>query len=192
MKTALLVLAAGALAAGTAVAAPATYTIDPSHTYPAFEADHFGGLSIWRGKFNSSSGKVVFDQAAKSGSVEITIDMKSIDFGHDKMNEHALSADMFDVAKFPTATFKGQLAAFNGNSPTEVRGTLTMRGVTKPVTLKVNSFLCKENPMSKKETCGADASATINRADFGVDYGKALGFKMDTKLLITVEAIKAN
>ena len=192
MKTALLMLAAGALAAGTANAAPATYTIDPAHTYPAFEADHFGGLSIWRGKFNSSSGKVVFDQAAKSGSVEISIDMKSIDFGHDKMNEHALSADMFDVAKFPTATFKGQLAAFNGNSPTEVRGTLTMRGVTKPVTLKVNSFLCKENPMSKKETCGADASATINRADFGVDYGKALGFKMDTKLLITVEAIKAN
>lgn len=192
MKTTLIALAVASLATGTALAAPANYTVDPDHTYPAFEADHFGGLSVWRGKFNSSSGKVVFDQAAKTGSVEINIDMKSIDFGHDKMNQHALSADIFDGAKFPTATFKGQLAAFKGTAPTEVRGTLTLHGVTKPVTLKVNSFLCKENPMTKKEVCGADASATIDRADFGVDYGKALGFKMETKLLITIEAIKAN
>ena len=82
-----------------------------------------------------------------------------------------------------------KLAAFKGNAPGEVQGTLTLHGVTKPVTLKVNSFVCKENPMTKKEVCGADASATINRADFGVDYGKALGFNMDTKLLLTIEAI---
>jgi hypothetical protein len=192
MKTALIALATASLVAGSAIAAPVTYNVDPDHTYPAFEADHFGGLSVWRGKFNSSSGKVVFDQAAKSGTVDIAIDMKSINFGHDKMNQHASSPDMFDVAKFPTATFKGKLAAFKGNAPGEVQGTLTMHGVTKPVTLKVNSFVCKENPMTKKEVCGADASATINRGDFGVDYGKGLGFNMDTKLLLTIEAIKAN
>ena len=186
-----LALVAGSLVTGLALAEPATYNVDPAHTYPAFEADHMGGLSIWRGKFNSSAGKVVYDKAAKAGSVEITVDTKSIDFGMDKMNEHANSAEIFDTAKFPTAVFKGKLAKFNGESPTEVVGELTLHGVTKPVTLKVLSFLCKPNPMTKKETCGADALATINREDFGVSYGKSFGFKMEVTLRITVEAVKA-
>ena len=186
-----LALVAGSLVTGLALAEPATYNVDPAHTYPAFEADHMGGLSIWRGKFNSSAGKIVYDKAAKAGSVEITIDTKSIDFGHDKMNEHANSAEIFDTAKFPTAVFKGKLAKFNGEAPTEVQGELTLHGVTKPVTLKVLSFLCKPNPMTKKETCGADALATINREDFGVSYGKSFGFKMEVTLRITVEAVKA-
>jgi len=186
-----LALVAGSFVTGLALAEPATYNVDPAHTYPAFEADHMGGLSIWRGKFNSSAGKVVYDKAAKAGSVEITVDTKSIDFGMDKMNEHANSAEIFDTAKFPTAVFKGKLAKFNGESPTEVVGELTLHGVTKPVTLKVLSFLCKPNPMTKKETCGADALATINREDFGVSYGKSFGFKMDVTLRITIEAVKA-
>ena len=186
-----LALVAGSLVTGLALAEPATYNVDPAHTYPAFEADHMGGLSIWRGKFNSSAGKVVYDKAAKAGSVEITVDTKSIDFGMDKMNEHANSAEIFDTAKFPTAVFKGKLAKFNGEAPTEVQGELTLHGVTKPVTLKVLSFLCKPNPMTKKETCGADALATINREDFGVSYGKSFGFKMEVTLRITVEAVKA-
>jgi len=192
MKITTLLLAASSFVTAAALAAPVTYNIDPEHTYPAFEADHMGGQSIWRGKFNSNTGKVVYDREAKSGTVDINIDIKSINFGHDKMNTHALSADMFDGAKFPVASFKGKLAGFKGDAPSEVQGNLTMHGITKPVTLKINSFLCKPNPMTKKEVCGADASATINRADFGVDYGKAFGFKMDTKLLISVEAIKAD
>jgi polyisoprenoid-binding protein YceI len=119
------------------------------------------------------------------------MDMKSIDFSHDKMNAHANTPDMFDSAKFPTATFKGKFAKFTGDVPAEIQGELTMHGVTKPVTLKVNTFKCMVNPMSKKDVCGADASATINREDFGVSYGKQLGFKMDVKLLISVEAVKA-
>jgi polyisoprenoid-binding protein YceI len=180
------------LLAAAANAAPVTFNVDPQHTYPAFEADHMGGLSIWRGKINSTSGKVVLDTAAKAGSVDVTMDMKSIDFGMDKMNEHANSPDIFDTAKFPTATFSGKLGAFKGDAPSEVVGNLTLHGVTKPVTLKINSFLCKANPMTKKEVCGADASANINREDFGVSYGKSFGFKMDVKLLITIEAIKAD
>ena len=181
-----------AAAASITVAAPVTYNIDPDHTYPAFEADHMGGLSTWRGKVNSTSGKVVLDAAAKTGTVDVTMDMKSIDFGHDKMNTHTSSADMLDVAKFPTATYTGKITAFNGANPSEVQGNLTLHGVTKPVTLKINSFMCKPNPMSKKETCGADASGTFNREDFGVSYGKAIGFKMDVKLLISIEAVKAD
>jgi polyisoprenoid-binding protein YceI len=175
--------------AGLVQAAPVNYKIDPQHTYPAFEADHQGGLSIWRGKIRSSSGKVVYDREARTGTVEVTMDMSTIDFGLDKMNTHAMSADMFDVAKFPTATFTGELTSFKGDSPTEVWGSLTLHGVTKPVKLNINSFLCKPVTIPpSRETCGADASGTINREDFGVGYGKALGFKMDVKLLITIEA----
>jgi polyisoprenoid-binding protein YceI len=178
--------------AGAAIAAPVTYNIDPNHTYPSFEADHMGGLSVWRGKFNSSSGKVVLDAAAKTGSVEVTVDINSIDFGHDKMNEHAKGPEIFDAAKFPTATYKGTLAGFTDGKPTKVTGTLTLHGITKPVDLTINSFLCKPNPMTKKEVCGADALGTFKRSDFGVDYGAAYGFKQEVTLRIQVEAIKAD
>ncbi|MEY2854807.1 MAG: hypothetical protein RL030_1939 [Pseudomonadota bacterium] len=188
----LVAFVAASMTVAAVQAAPATYNIDPDHTYPAFEADHMGGLSKWRGKINTTTGKIVMDAAAGNGTVEVTMDMSSIDFGHDKMNTHAKSAEMFDVAKFPTATFSGKLAGFKAGAPTEVQGNLTLHGVTKPVTLKINSFLCKPNPMSKKETCGADAVATINREDFGVSYGKAFGFGMDVKIPISIEAVRAD
>jgi polyisoprenoid-binding protein YceI len=175
-----------------ASAAPVTYNLDPNHTYPSFEADHMGGLSILRGKFNASSGKVVLDKEAKTGTVEVNIDTSSLDFGHDKLNEHAKGPDMFNVAKYPTATYKGKLTKFKGDAPAEIDGELTLNGVTKPVTLKVNQFLCKPNPMTKKEVCGADAEGTLNRADFGINFGQQYGFKQDVKLRIEVEGVKAD
>jgi polyisoprenoid-binding protein YceI len=180
-----------ALAGATAFAAPVTYNIDPTHTYPSFEADHFGGLSVWRGKFDASSGKVVYDKAAKSGSIDVTVDVSSINFGMPKLNEHAKSAEIFDVAKFPTATYSGKFTKFNGDVPTEAQGTFTLHGVTKPLTLTINSFKCMQSPMTKKEVCGADASATLNRADFGVNYGEKYGFKQEVKLQIQVEGSPA-
>jgi polyisoprenoid-binding protein YceI len=183
--------AALAVLATSAAAAPEKYNIDSSHTYPSFEADHMGGLSLWRGKFNKSSGSVTLDRAAKAGSVDVTIDMASIDFGHNGMNDHAMGADIFDVKKYPVATYKGTFSKWNGDAPAEVDGQLTMHGVTKPVKLTIHSFLCKQN-MQRRQVCGADASATFNRDEFGVDYGKAMGFKMNTKLLITIEAVKSN
>lgn len=183
--------AALAMLAASAAAAPEKYNIDADHTYPSFEADHQGGLSLWRGKFNSSSGSVTLDRAAKTGSVDVTINMDSIDFGHKGMNDHAMRADIFDVAKYPTSTYKGTISKWNGDAPAEVDGQLTMKGVTKPLKLVINSFLCKQN-MQRRMVCGADASATFNRDDFGVDYGKAFGFKMDTRLLISIEAVKAD
>jgi len=191
MTRALLVALACSAAASTSLAAPVTYNIDSAHTFPAFEADHFGGLSVWRGKVNSSSGKVVFDRAAKTGTVEVTMEMKSVDTGHDKLNEHLQTAEYLDVAKFPTATYKGTLAKFNGDAPTEVQGELTLHGVTKPVTLKILSFKCMESPMTKKEVCGADAEGTIQRDAFGIEAGKNFGFKMDVKLRISIEAGRA-
>ena len=180
-----------ALMTGSALAAPVTYNVDPSHTYPSFEADHMGGLSVWRGKFDKSSGTIVYDKDKGSGTVDITIDASSIDFGMPKLNEHAKSPEMFDVAKFPTATFKGTLAKFKDGAPTEVEGQFTLHGVTKPLTLTINQFKCMINPMSKKEVCGADASGTFNRSDYGVSFGDKYGFKQEVKLQIQVEAGRA-
>jgi polyisoprenoid-binding protein YceI len=188
MKFKHLALLAAVFATGTAFASE-IYKVDPGHTFPSFEADHFGGLSNWRGKFDKSDGTIVLDRAAKTGTVDITIDATSLDFGHAKLNEHAKGPDMFDVAKYPNATYKGKLV-FKGDVPTAVDGELTLHGVTKPVTLHINSFKCIQHPMLKREVCGADASATFNRADFGVDYGVKMGFKPDVKLNIQVEAVK--
>ena len=183
----LLSVVCGAFA-GAAVAAPVTYEIDPQHTYPSFEADHMGGMSVWRGKINSSAGKIMLDKEAGTGTVDVTMDMKTIDFGINELNAHAQTPDLFDTAKYPTATYTGKLAKFQNGAPTEVDGTLTLHGVSKPVTLKINSFTCKDHPMKKKEFCGADASATINRDDFGVDFGKQMNFKMGVTLRIQIEA----
>jgi len=180
-----------ALVNATALAVPVTYVLDPHHTYPSFAADHMGGLSIWRGKFTDSSGKVVYDKDAKSGSIEVTVNTSSVDTGAPKLDEHVKSAEILDAAKYPTATYSGTFTQFNGATPTEAQGTLTLHGVTKPLTLKINSFLCKPNPMTKKEVCGADASATFNRSDFGITFGDAYGFKMWVKLDIQVEASPA-
>jgi polyisoprenoid-binding protein YceI len=179
------------LISATSFAAPVTYVLDPRHTYPSFAADHMGGLSIWRGKFTDTSGQVVYDKDAKSGSIEVTVNMNSVDFGLAKLDEHAKSPEIFDAAKFPTATYSGTFTQWSGSTPTEAQGTLTLHGETKPLTLKINSFMCKPNPTTKKEVCGADASATLNRSDFGVTWGDSYGFKMWVKLEIQVEGSPA-
>jgi polyisoprenoid-binding protein YceI len=177
-----------AFVAGSAIAAPVTYKVDPNHTHPSFEADHMGGLSIWRGKFDKSSGTIVLDKEKGAGTVDITVDVSSINFGMPKLDEHARSAEIFDVAKYPTATYKGKLANFKNGAPTEVDGEFTLHGVTKPLKLTINQFKCMVSPMTKKEVCGADASATFKRSDFGVNYGEQYGFKQEVKLQIQVEA----
>lgn len=180
-----------ALLAATSVSAFAqTYNIEPNHTYPSFEADHMG-ISVWRGKFEKTSGKVVLDRAAKTGSMDIQIETSSLDFGHAKMNEHAKGPDMFNAEKFPTVTYKGKSMKFEGDHPVSVDGELTMLGVTKPVTLKINKFKCIEHPMLKREVCGADATAEFKRTDFGLNYGTPR-FAPEVKLAIQVEAVKAD
>ena len=189
MKSKHLIVALIAAVSASAFAAD-TYTIEPNHTYPSFEADHMG-ISVLRGKFTKTSGTIVLDRAAKTGSLDITIDAATIDFGHEKLNTHAKTADMFDVAKFPTAAYKSKSVTFKGDVPVSVEGELTLHGVTKPVTLAINKFKCIPHPMLKREVCGADASAEFNRADFGINYGLP-HFAPEVKLAIEVEAIKQN
>jgi polyisoprenoid-binding protein YceI len=188
IKTLLLCVMSAAI--GAAQAAPVSYNIDPDHTFPSFEADHMG-LSVWRGKFNKNAGTVTLDKAAGQGRVELTIDVTSIDFGLDIMNSKALEPDLFDTAKYPTARYTGRLDGFASGAPSRVVGELTLHGVTKPVTLTINSFKCMPHPMFKRDWCGADAQATINRADFGIDAGRDYGFKMEVVLRIQVEAVLA-
>lgn len=190
MKSSIAFLALMSLAFVT-TAAPITYNVDPDHTHPTFDVDHFGGLSVWRGNFKKTTGKVTLDTAAKTGTVDVIIDTATIDFAHDKLNEHVSGPEMLNVAQFPTAEYKGTLGGFTNGAPTTVSGNLTLHGVTKPVTLKINSFKCMQNPMSKKDVCGADASGTFNRADFGVNYGQQYGFNQDVNLHIQVEGVKA-
>ena len=167
-----------------------TYEIDPNHTFPAFEADHMGGLSLWRGKINSTSGEIVLDKKNKTGSVNVVMEMLSIDFGHDEMNKRAKSDDMFDIEEFPQASYEGKLINFQDGAPTKVEGELTLHGITKNVDLEIKVFKCRLHPFKLREVCGADLRGNIMRDDFGIKYGKVLGFKMGVALRIGVEAIK--
>jgi polyisoprenoid-binding protein YceI len=176
----------------SATAASTTYSVDPDHTHPSFEVDHFGGLSTWRGTFKKTSGTVEIDTVARTGTVDVVIDTATVDFAHDKLNAHVSSPEMLDVSKYPTAEYKGKFVEFANGAPKTISGDLTLHGVTKPVTLTINSFKCFEHPMLKKQVCGADASGTFNRADFGVNYGQQYGFKQDVLLRIQVEGIKVN
>jgi polyisoprenoid-binding protein YceI len=197
MKTTIFAAAALAASVAAAIATPAlaaatTYNLDPTHTYPSFEADHFGGVSVWRGKFTKSAGTVTLDRAAKTGTVDVTIDASSIDTGNAQLDKHVSSAEFLDTTKYPTATYKGTSIRFDGDKPVEVIGTFTLHGVTKPLNLKIDSFKCFQNPMLKREVCGADASAQFDRADYGVNWGQSYGFKTATTLQIQVEGIKAD
>lgn len=179
-----------AASATAAVAAPTTYNLDPTHTFPSFEADHMG-LSVWRGKFNKSSGTVTLDPAAKTGSLNVKIEADSIDFGLDAMNKHAMNDSMFNVAKYPTITYVGKTFKFEGDKLVGVDGELTMLGVTKPVSLKVDKFKCIMHPRLKREACGADATAEFKRTDFGLNYAVP-PFAPEVKLAIQIEAVKAD
>jgi polyisoprenoid-binding protein YceI len=194
MKKAVLALAALALPMA-AEAAPESYAIDPTHSYAYFEVDHLG-VSTQRGRFDRTSGKFTLDRAAKTGSVELNIETASVSTGDNvkgsrprTLDDHLKNADFFNTAEFPRATFKSTGVKFAGDSPAEIAGTLTLLGVTKPVTLKVERWTCKDNPMSKKPMCGGNASATIKRTDWGMKYGvPAIGDEV--RLWISVEGYR--
>ena len=171
----------------SAVAAPLTYTVDESHTYPRFSYSHFG-LSTQLSSFSKTSGKVVFDPVAKTGSVDITIDMKSVNTGFADFNGHIQAEDFLDTAKYPTATFKSTKVVFEGDKPKSIEGLLTIKGVTRTVSLSVTSFLATNHPMRKKPALGANAFTTIKRSEFNAGkYAPAVGDEV--RIDIAIEAI---
>ncbi len=184
-----LITAALLTAAALAQAAPATYAVDPTHTFVTYEIQHFG-TSTNRGRFDKKEGTVVLDKVAKTGKVDITFDIASVNTGVGPMNTHLLGDDFFSAAKFPTAKFVGDKFVFSGDKVTEVMGQLTMKGKTAPATLKATNFNCYDSPILKREVCGGDFEAVIDRTQWGIDYGLAYGFSKNVKLVIQVEAVK--
>lgn len=176
-------------AAAPAFAAPETFTVDGTHTFPRFSYSHFG-MSTQLSKFDKTTGTVVLDKAAKTGSVDITIDMKSVNTGYDTFNEHIQGEDFLDTAKYPTATFKSTKVSFAGDKPVSIDGNLTIKGVTKPVTLKVTNYVNMPHPMLKKDSIGADATVVIKRTEFNAGkYAPHVGD--DVTITVSLEAIKS-
>ncbi len=170
-----------------ALAAPVTYVIDTTHTLPRFEYSHFG-YSTQLSRFDKTTGKITLDRAARTGSVAVEIDAKSVDTGYPVFNEHIQGADFFDTANNPVITFKSSAVKFKGDKVVSVIGDLTIKGVTKPVTLKVTSFKCMPHPMLKKDACGANATTVVKRSDFNM--GKYAPYVGDAvTLTLPVEAI---
>lgn len=170
------------------LAEPVTYVLDGSHTYPRFSYSHFG-YSTQLSRFDATTGKVVFDKVAKTGSVDISIDTKSVNTGNATFNGHIQGEDFLDTAKFPTATFKSTKVVFEGDKPVSVEGELTLKGVKKAVTLTVTSFQNMAHPMLKKDAIGANAYTVVKRSDFNAGkYAPYVGD--DVRIDIALEAVQ--
>ncbi len=186
IRTALLSVAA--IFSTAAMATPETYVIDGSHTLPRFSYSHFG-YSNQMSRFDKTSGKIVLDRQAKTGSVEITIDTTSVNTGYPLFNEHIQGEDFLHTAKYPTMTFSANTLSFSGENLVRLDGTLTLKGISKPITLTVTSFQCMPHPMLKKDACGANATTMLKRSDFNM--GKyAPNVSDEVAISIPVEAIK--
>lgn len=171
-----------------ALAAPETYTVDPTHTFPRFSYSHFG-MSTQLSRFNKSSGTVTLDREARTGAVDITIDMTSVSTGYGTFDEHIQGEDFLDTARHPTATFKSTKVNFEGDMPTTIEGELTIKGITRPVTLEVSSFKAMPHPMLNKPAIGADASTVIRRTEFGAGkYAPNVGDEVT--ITVSLEAIR--
>ncbi len=174
--------------AAPVLAAPETYVIDDSHTYPRFSYSHFG-LSTQQAKFNRTSGTVTIDREALTGSVEIEIDMTSVNTGYPDFDDHIQAEDFLNTAEFPTATFRSTEVIFDGDTPTAVEGELTIKGITRPVTLEITRFAAMTHPMLQRPAIGADATTTILRSDF--DAGRFVPAVGDeVRIDIAMEAIQ--
>lgn len=179
--------AVAATLAASAIAAPVTYVIDASHTFPNFSYSHMG-LSTQLSKFKNTKGTVVLDKEAKAASVEVVIDMTSVETGFAMFNEHIQGEDFLDTAKYPTATFTSTKVNFDGDKPASIEGNLTIKGVTKPVTLQVTHFANMPHPMLKKDAIGANASTVIKRSEFNA--GKyAPGVGDEVTITVSLEAV---
>jgi polyisoprenoid-binding protein YceI len=184
-----LATAIAIVAVAGAARAQETYVIDPVHSQPMFEVQHMG-YSLQRGTFSKASGKITLDRAAKKGAIDVTIDTTSVKTIDPRLDTHFRGDDFFNVAKYPTMSFKSTALSFDGDRVVGADGELTLLGVTKPVKLTVADFVCGDHPFNKKPMCGAEVTAAIKRSDWGMKYGVPKAVGDDVKIMIPVEAYK--
>jgi polyisoprenoid-binding protein YceI len=186
MKFRNVLLASLLMSAAAVHAEPKTYTVDPRHTFPMFEVSHYG-FSTQRGRFTAVRGTITLDAQAKRGSIDISIDAKSLDMGFQEWNEQMQAEGFFNTARYPDITFRSNDVEFSGGRPVRARGTLTLLGVSQPITLEIDSFHCDKNKVSGKPTCGADARAELHRSQFGMTR-LLPGIGDDVSIVIAIEA----
>lgn len=165
LKSAATAAVMAAAGLGTALAAPVTYHFDPSHSFVHFGYEHMG-FSHQESRFDKVSGTVTYDAAAQTGSADVVIDIRSV-YAGSVLTEHLQAADFFDAAKYPTATFKSTAVHFQGDQPVSIDGNLTIKGITRPVTLTITHFKHGLN-MMRREQIGADAMTVVKRSEFGL------------------------
>ena len=171
-----------------AAGAVETFTLDPDHTFPSFEIGH-QGISVMRGKFNRSQGRVMLDAEKQTGAIEVRIDATSGDTGHDGLNKKLLGSNFFRTAQFPQIVFQSSVVEFKDGKPVASNGNLTLLGVTKPVTLEIRNYGCTLQFLTRRPMCGADVHTVIKRSDFGMNYGIPM-IGDEVKLAIEVEGFK--
>ncbi len=170
-------------------AGTASYAIDPTHTFAYFELPNFG-ISTIRGRFDRKSGSVQLDREAGTGRVEITIEAASIDTGVPALDAQLQGKDFLDVVTDPTLRFVGDGFVFDGDQVRQVSGLLTMHGQTHPLTLKATRYDCYTHPILRRQVCGGDFEAVVQRSQWGLGQGVTSGLPDKVSLLIQVEAIR--
>ncbi|HET6720253.1 MAG TPA: YceI family protein [Rhodocyclaceae bacterium] len=177
-----------ALLCGSAAGEAVKYEIDPAHTFPSFEVSHLG-FSVHRGRFNATRGTLILDRAARRGELQVVIDTASIDTGQEALEKALRSESFFDVAKFPEMRFQSSRLEFDGERISAVHGTLTIKGVARPLSLKIDHFHCGRQFLQPRPVCGANASARLLRSEFGIDKYVSLGLGDEVRIAIQVEVL---
>ncbi|MDD5388290.1 MAG: YceI family protein [Gallionellaceae bacterium] len=174
--------------ASPAVWAVESFSLDPGHTFPSFEIHH-QGVSVMRGKFNRSQGRVLLDPDGPGSRIEVRVDATSGDTGHDGLNQKLLGSAFFNTSQFPEIWFVSSEVAFKDGKPVSATGNLTLLGVTRPVTLEIRDYACTLQFLTRRPLCGADVHTSIKRSDFGMNYGIPL-IGDEVKLAIEVEGFR--
>ena len=178
-----------AFASGSAPAVD-RYKIDPDHTFAHFAVVHTGVSSV-RGRMGISKGSATLDADKQTAEVTVDLDPRSIDTGVKKLDAVLSDEMFFNVARYKTARFTGKAVRFRDGAPVEFDGELTLHGVTKPVHLIADRFVCKQVKIMVLDrfVCGGDLQATLKRSDFGLDKYSSM-VSDEVRLVISVEAIR--
>ena len=189
-KTILTLLSFAALTAGSVQAAETTFKIDPRHTFVTFVYTHLGLTNV-RGRFNVKESTFTIDPQARTGKAEVVIDTASVNIGFGTLEKLLNSSEVFDTARYPTATFVADRFSYDGDRVTELAGTLTVKDKSRPVTLKATQYTCLFSPVLKRNICGGEFEGVVDREALGITFGlPAPHATREVRLIVQIEAFQ--